>query len=247
MRYFIKPDWPAPSHIKAFSTTRSPGNSLAPFASFNLAQHVGDNDLTVAKNRELLKTLLSIPSEPIWLNQVHGNTVVNLDHVKVQNSTADAAMSSSPNVVCAIMTADCLPILLSNRRGTKVAAIHAGWRGIAAGIIERTLTLMQEDSTEVLAWLGPAIGPSCFEVSEDVVRIFIKESAQAECAFTPIPTSAGKFLANIYRLAEQRLKFSGVTESYGGNFCTYSDEKNFYSYRRDQGLTGRMATLIWIS
>ncbi len=244
---YITPNWPAPSNVCAVSTTRKNGNSLSPYSSLNLGQHVGDDSQTVIKNRQLLANCIQLPSEPIWLQQVHSNTAMQINGMITPNLVADAAITTVPNCVCVVLTADCLPILICNQTGTKVAAIHAGWRGLSKNIVENTIEMMNEDPTKLYVWLGPAIGPEKFEVSDDVVQIFTNQTRLAKSSFHPIPNRAGKYLANIYMLAKIRLNALGITHVYGGDFCTYLDEKNFYSYRRDQGLTGRMATLIWLS
>lgn len=244
----IKPEWPAPSNIHAYTTTREDGYSPPPYASLNLGKSVHDDASFVSKNRELLISFLGLPSEPVWLKQVHSNKVINIDQLSSTiQPEADAAITTVSNRVCIVTTADCLPVLICNRSGTKAAAIHAGWRGLANGIIENTLTELQEPGEQLLAWLGPAIGPTQFEVSQDVVTAFVEKDPQAQAAFTPKAATPGKWLGNLYLLATQRLQNHDLINIYGGNHCTYCDEKNFYSYRRDQGITGRMATLIWLS
>lgn len=242
---YLKPNWPAPHNILALSTTRQEGHSAAPYGSFNLARHVGDLDKNVEKNRLLLTESLQLSSDPIWLEQVHSNQVVNIDEDQPCPITADAAIATTPHRICVVMTADCLPILLCNQKGTKVAAIHAGWRGLAHGIIENTIHQLGEPPTELLAWLGPAIGPSKYEVSQDFFNTFMDQDVKNELAFQY--QSTDKWLANLYLLATHRLMALGLKHIYGGEYCTYSDEKNFYSYRRDQGVTGRIATLIWLN
>jgi YfiH family protein len=245
---FIKPEWPAPNNIHAYTTTREAGYSPPPFASLNLGKSVNDDASFVSKNRELLIRSLGLPSEPIWLKQVHSNKVINIDQLSnTAQPEADASITTIANRVCIVMTADCLPVLICNRDGTKAAAIHAGWRGLASGILENAIKELNEPVEQLLAWLGPAIGPTRFEVSEDVVTAFLEKDAKAQSAFIPKDATPGKWLGNLYLLATQRLQNLGLLEVYGGNHCTYTDEKNFYSYRRDQGVTGRMATLIWLS
>ncbi|MBA2654752.1 MAG: peptidoglycan editing factor PgeF [Gammaproteobacteria bacterium] len=244
---FIKPDWPAPSNVYAYSTTRQHGESDAAFSSFNLADHVGDEPQHVADNRLLLAKHLNLPAEPIWLNQIHSNKVLRLTEAQETKPIGDATITDALDTVCAIMTADCLPILICDRKGTQVSAIHAGWRGLATSIIENTIDEMKEDPSQLLAWLGPAIGPQAFEVSRDVLESFTPLGEPTNEAFKPKPGVSDKWLANIFLLAKQRLQALGLTSIYGGEFCTYSDQKNFYSYRRDHGITGRMATLIWLS
>lgn len=241
---FIHPDWPAPSNVKALQTTRAGGGSQAPYASLNLGAHVNDDPITVAKNRQLLSSYL--PSEPVWVNQVHGVDVIDAATSNcLQN--ADAALTTKPNVVCVTMTADCLPVLLCDKSGTVVAAVHAGWRGLCDGVIEAAVGKMQVPPTEILVWLGPAIGPNAFEVGADVRAQFMEKDSQATLAFKPL---ADKWLCNMYLIARQRLNKLGVTQIYGASehnedFCTYTDEARFFSFRRDN-VTGRMASLIWL-
>lgn len=239
---FIIPDWPAPDNIRAFSSTRDGGFSQAPFDNLNLGDHVGDDSHLVTKNRLKLSQLIQTPEEPRWLKQVHGIHVLDSGDWQL-GSEADAIFSQHVNHVCTIMTADCLPILLCNQQGDTVAAIHAGWRSLAAGIIEKTLARFHCKAETVIAWLGPAIGPSQFEVGHDVYDTFCQHSPSARQAFKASDSS--HYLADIYQLATQRLNSHGVNAIYGGDLCTVSDEQQFFSYRRD-GKTGRMATLIWI-
>lgn len=240
MNNYIKPSWPAPNNIHAYTTTRRNGCSQAPYQSFNLADHVGDNPIAVQKNREQLKAELQLPNEPKWLQQIHSNIVISND---LPNSTpADAAYTKNSDVVCTVLTADCLPILVANKQGTKVAAIHAGWRSLANSLIENTIHSIGNNN--LLIWLGPAIGPTAFEVGRDVYQIFTDHDPAAKQAFTKIDNN--KWLADIYLLATQRLNKLGVYDIYGGDFCTYTDQHDFYSYRRED-LTGRMASLIWIA
>lgn len=239
----IIPDWPAPAGIKALSTTRIGGVSAPPFDSFNLAGHVGDAVDAVAANRERLIELGGLPTAPCWLQQVHGSGVLELGpgdscHSEPQ---ADASLSRWPGIVCAVMTADCLPVLFCDERGRRVAAAHAGWRGLAAGVLEATVSALGEPA-ELLAWLGPAIGPTAFEVGEEVRQAFVGDNPSAATAF--VETGPGKFLADLYRLAALRLGRAGVGRVYGGGACTFRDKNRFFSYRRD-GATGRMASLIW--
>lgn len=238
----ILPDWPAPKNIRAAVTTRLGGVSQPPYTSFNLAAHVGDDPTAVRENRTRLRTTLAFPAEPLWLKQVHGTTVVHAAQVGVEPE-ADGAFSAQPGVVCAVLTADCLPVLLCNRQGTKVAALHAGWRGLAGGVIEAGVKALSMPGNELLAWLGPAIGPEKFEVGAEVRAVFMQHDPQAESAFQL--TRDGKYLADIYMLARQRLQKLGLTGVYGGQLCTVTESARFFSYRRE-GVTGRMATLIWI-
>jgi YfiH family protein len=236
----IVPDWPSPPKVRALQTTRRGGISLPPFDEFNLGEHVGDNLQSVMHNRKLLRNF--VPAEPFWLRQVHGIRAVDaaLAHLLPE---ADAGVAFRAGVVCAVMTADCLPVLLCDQAGTVVGAVHAGWRGLAAGVIEASVRAMQVPPETLMAWLGPAIGPQAFEVGSDVHAAYVGGSAVAEQAFRP--AGSGKWLADIYLLARQRLNALGITRIHGGGYCTYSDRERFFSFRRD-GQTGRMATLIWL-
>lgn len=240
---FIFPDWPAPATIHAVVTTRIGGSSTKPYDSFNLALHVGDNPQAVATNRAQLRAALKFPTEPLWLKQVHGVTVVDAAANKTEPE-ADGSFATRHGVVCAVLTADCLPVLLCNRSGTKVAVLHAGWRGLAEGIIEAGVAALAEPGDTLLAWLGPAIGPEAFEVGAEVRAAFVAHDSAAANAFRARP--GGKYLADIYQLARQRLAALGITAVYGGGLCTVGDGARFYSYRRD-GVTGRMVSLIWIA
>jgi polyphenol oxidase len=235
----IVPGWVAPVNVRALTTTRRRGRSRGPYADFNLGDHVGDDAAAVAANRARLR--LHLPAEPVWLKQVHGTRCVVAENAAA-GVEADASVSFRPGTVCAVLTADCLPVLLCDAGGTVVAAAHAGWRGLAAGIIESTVTAMGRPPGEILAWLGPAIGPAAFEVGDEVRAAFITHDAAAR-AF--VPHGAGKWLCDIYALARQRLAALGVHRVAGGDLCTVSDADRFYSYRRD-GTTGRMASLIWL-
>ena len=234
------PDWPAPARVHALQTTRQGGMSRAPYASFNLGTHVGDAAAAVAENRRQLASML--PGEPLWLEQVHGCAVV-LAEQAAGTPRADAAVTRRAGKVCAVMTADCLPLLLCDAAGSVVAAAHAGWRGLADGVIEATLRAMQVDAAQAMAWLGPAIGPQAFEVGGEVREQFVAQQAQAAKAF--VPTTPGKWRADLYQLARLRLQAAGVQQISGGKLCTHGDAERFFSYRRD-GQTGRMATLIWL-
>ena len=236
---FIIPNWPAPKNVKALQTNRDKGVSLAPYNSLNLGSHVGDNPIHVAQNRQMLNQFL--PSEPVWLNQVHGINVVDAANTDCVPD-ADASFTTRKNVVCVTMTADCLPILVCDSAGTAVASIHAGWRSLCDGVIEATIAKMQTNSSDLMAWLGPAIGPNAFEVGAEVREQFMAKDAKAELAFKQ---HNDKYLADIYQIATQRLNNLGITQIYGGGECTFTDEKRFFSFRRD-GATGRMATLIWL-
>jgi len=237
---FITPNWPAPPQVKAYTTTRKGGYSQSPYAGFNLATHVGDAIESVTENRAALRQVLQIPSEPVWLEQVHSITATTAISANM-NCVADACYANDIGQVCVILTADCMPVLFCNREGTKVAAIHAGWRGLANGILEEVLQYFAD--SDILVWLGPAIGSQAFEVGEEVYAAFTSFLPEAKRAFTPIGNN--HWLADLYLLARQRLENKGVKTIFGGDFCTYSDSARFYSYRRDK-ITGRMASLIWL-
>lgn len=237
----VKPDWIAPPGVCAFTTTRRGGVSQAPFDSFNLALHVGDDPAQVARNRELLRQLLNLPAEPCWINQTHGTDVVTLE---LDNSRdADAAITRRPGVVAVVMTADCLPVLVCNRDGSEVAAVHAGWRGLRAGVIQAALARMKSSSEQLQAWIGPGISQDNFEVGEEVRNAFIDSLQDAESFFSE--NRKGHWLCDLAGLAEQVLKRQGVVDVYRDPGCSYRDGENFFSYRRNP-TTGRMASLIWI-
>jgi len=236
---WIVPDWPAPANVKAFITTRAGGSSGGAYASLNLGLRAGDDPGAVAANRDRLCSAL--PAEPRWLRQVHGCDVVDADRV-IGAPDADAAVTRSVNTVCVVMVADCIPVLLTDRAGTVVAVAHAGWRGLARGVLERTVERMAPAQGDLLAYLGPGIGRDAFEVGADVREAFLAAEARAEAAFRP--RSAGKWMADLFLLARQRLARCGIEHIHGGEMCTYSDPRRFYSYRRDR-TTGRMAALIW--
>jgi len=251
---WIIPDWPAPANVHAFMTTRAGGVSLPPFASFNPANHVGDDPAAVAENRRRLRQ--SLPAEPFWLNQVHGcdviSDVVGTDVVDTDGGevpTADASVAFEPNAVRAILTADCLPVLFCDEDGSVVAAAHAGWRGLAAGVLEATVRSMRLPPDRILAWMGAAIGPEAFEVGEEVRENFVSQHALTAIAFRPalpgtLDGAPRKWLADIYALARIRLAQVGVERVYGGGLCTFGDADCFFSYRRE-AKTGRMASVIW--
>ena len=245
MNDLIIPDWPAPGNVKALFTTRNGGGSSAPYASLNLGDHVGDDPSAVKQNRTLL--CRALPSEPRWLQQVHSTKPVSLDeHDCISPCEGDGAFSRHREVICAVLVADCLPVLLCDRAGTVVAAIHAGWRGMAEGIIEHTISAIGALDTPLMAWLGPAIGPDHFEVGAEVRQAFIEHDETSAPAFiSGSPRNNGKWLADLFLLARRRLTEAGVAEIYGGGECTFSDPARFFSYRRD-GTTGRMAGLIWL-
>lgn len=238
---WITPDWPAPSWVRAITTTRQGGVSKGTYTAMNLGDHVDDQPDAVADNRQHLLDTLALPAEPVWLRQVHGRTIVLADQA-APNPEGDGATSWSPGHVCAVLTADCLPVLLCNSAGTRVCAVHAGWRGLADGVIEAGIDALQLPESSLMAWLGPAIGPQAFEVGDDVRNAFIAHDPAAATAFQP---QRDRWHANLYQLARERLASRGITRVYGGDYCTYTDSERFYSYRRD-GVTGRMATLIWL-
>jgi len=239
---WIVPEWPAPPNVRALITTRNGGVSTGPYASFNLGRRSGDDPQAVAANHARLRGLL--PQEPKWLKQVHGTRVADAD-APDEMPEADASIARRAGTVCAVMIADCLPVLLCDRKGSVVAAVHAGWRGLAGGVIENAVREMAEAGAapaELLAYLGPAIGPSAFEVGSDVYDAFLARDPLCAQAFTP--HRRGKWLADLFLLARQALERSGVGSVYGGDLCTVSDPQRFFSYRRDK-TTGRMAALIW--
>jgi len=237
---FIVPDWPAPANVRALATTRQGGVGAGPYASLNLADHVGDDPAAVAENRRRLRRHL--PAEPVWLTQVHGARCVDAA-TAAPGTAADAAFARSPGVVCAVLAADCLPLLLCDTAGTTVAAAHAGWRGLAAGVIESTVAALHLPGERLVAWLGPAIGADRFEVGAEVREAFLAHDPQAARAFVARPD--GKWLCDIHLLARQRLADLGVCRIASADFCTVRDAQQFFSYRRD-GATGRMASLIWL-
>ena len=261
----VVPDWPAPDNLRAFTTTRKGGISRVPWNTLNLGKNCGDDKASVQKNRILLRSLL--PSQPKWLKQVHGTRVLNLDAAldgpfdvdNPESYEADAVLSINNDRVCAVLTADCLPVVFVDKAGTKVAVAHAGWRGLAGGVLEATVAAMTSrakrgttakgckiakavEAGNIMAWLGPAIGPKAFEVGQDVYDAFYQVDPENAVAFK---THGDRWLADLYTLARLALARVGVVDVYGGEHCTYSDELRFYSYRRD-GETGRMATLAWL-
>jgi YfiH family protein len=249
----IKPHWPAPATIHTLVTTRQGGISSSPYDSLNLGDHVGDQPPLVIANRQILRKQL--PAEPLWLKQIH-SIQVSTPKIRQQSSSrlieADAAVTNIPDEVLVVMSADCLPVLFSNADGTVIGVAHAGWRGLCDGILENTVSeiLMlahQSSAKDLIAWMGPAIGPESFEVGEDVVERFQELGLHdMQKGFLPIANKPGKYLADIYQLARDRLKKVGVNAIFGGDLCTVLDDKRFFSYRRD-GITGRFASLIWIS
>lgn len=239
MNDWLTPDWPAPRNVRACVTTRRGGVSASPFETFNLGDHVGDDALAVASNRSRLVEALGC--QPAWLRQVHGIVVAPADPAQVIE--ADGNWTTTPGIACTAMTADCLPALFCDRAGTRVAAAHAGWRGLAGGVLEAAVQALDVAPDELLVWLGPAIGPAAFEVGAEVREAFVRQHAEAQAAFAP-SINAGKFMADIYQLARIRLAAAGVTAVSGGGLCTYSDPR-FYSYRRS-ARTGRLASLVWL-
>jgi YfiH family protein len=239
----IFPQWPAPGNVRAATTTRLGGASQPPFDSLNMAGHVGDEPVAVTANRNRVAEQLVLPDSPHWLSQVHGTVVADLDLGTIGIPEADGSITQRTNCVCAVLTADCLPVLFCDKAGTRVAAAHAGWRGLAAGILEATVASLGVPANELFAWLGPAIGPQSFEVGEEVYQAFIEQDGDADSAFSD--SDPGHWYADLYQLARLRLNKIGLTDVFGGGFCTFTDGRRFYSYRRD-GKTGRMASLIWL-
>ncbi|MBW7862338.1 MAG: peptidoglycan editing factor PgeF [Rhodocyclaceae bacterium] len=241
--FLLRPDWPAPGRVRALVTTRGGGVSRGPYASLNLGAHVGDDPQAVACNRELLSAML--PSAPAWLDQVHGTDVIELSERGWADGSpcADAAIARRAGEVCVVMTADCLPVLLCDQSASVVAAAHAGWRGLAAGILERTVRQMGVAPSRLMAWMGPAIGPGAFEVGPEVREVFIAEDGDAAGAF--VPRNGDRWLADLYQLAQRRLLRAGVGQVFGGGRCTWSDPERFYSFRRER-VTGRFASLVWL-
>jgi polyphenol oxidase len=251
IKHWLVPDWPAPANIHAATTLRTGGVSQGPYASLNPAAHVSDDTERVRQNRQLIREMLALPAEPVWLDQIHSNRAVKATKA-ASLQQADASYTDESGVVCAVMTADCLPLLVCSTDGEQVAAIHAGWRGLLAGVISSTINEMQIPPNsplcnrgargDLLVWLGPAIGPDCFEVGAEVRDAFLEKSAAFNNAFKK--RRDNKWLADIYQLARVELSALGITDVYGGNNCTFTEHERFYSYRRD-AQSGRMATLIW--
>jgi polyphenol oxidase len=237
---WLLPEWPAPAGVRALSTYRGGGVSAPPYASLNLGSHVGDSPAAVAENRRRLLAAAGLPAEPVWLSQVHGVGVADLDAAVL--GPADAAFTRRAGRVCAILTADCLPILLASEASDLVAAAHAGWRGLAGGVIEATIQALRVPPATLLAWLGPAIGPGNFEVGAEVRDALLRQDPGAGAAFAP--NARGRFMADLSLLARRRLAALGVGRIYGGSQCTHADRDRYFSHRRD-GVTGRQATLIW--
>lgn len=237
----IKPNWPVPPNVFSYATTRLGGVSKDYYASLNLGLHVGDDEQLVLENRQRLQTSLGYKSIA-WLEQVHSAIATKANASQVLK--ADASWTDQPELACVVMTADCLPVLFCDKSGQYVAAAHAGWRGLVNGVLEATINQLPVEPNQLMAWLGPAIGPSKFEVGSEVKQAFLEKDSEAELAFRTGLTH-DKYFADIYHLAKLRLNKAGVTAVYGGDFCTVSDEDMFFSYRR-QAVTGRMASLIWL-
>jgi polyphenol oxidase len=240
---YLTPDWPVHAAVRAAFTLRTGGVSLAPFASLNLGTLVGDSPRAVTENRARVAELLSLPAEPAWLDQVHGNIVTDLDAQPEATHGADAAISRTAGRVLAIQVADCLPVLLAAEDASAVGAAHSGWRGLAAGVLEATVRALAVDAGKLSAWLGPAIGPAAFEVGAEVRDTFVAQDPRAAAAFTA--NARGRWQCDLYELARQRLNALGVQAVFGGGLCTHSDAARFFSFRRD-GRCGRMAALVWI-
>jgi YfiH family protein len=239
---WIVPDWPAPANVRAFVTTRAGGVSDGAYASMNLGASSGDDPARVERNREILKSVL--PQAPTWLAQVHGVDVADLDGpLPMDSPRADASVTGTRRRVCTVLTADCMPLFLCDGEGRRVAVAHAGWRGLSAGVIENAVSAVHAKGEDVIAWMGPAIGPKAFEVGPEVREAFMAKDPRADEAF--VPRGNGKYLADLYALARQRLASAGVRRVFGGDFCTYNETGRFFSYRRVQR-SGRMGAFIWI-
>lgn len=240
------PAWPAPKAVRAAFTLRTGGVSAPPFDSLNVGAHVGDDAAAVAENRRRVRVHLELPEEPLWLEQVHGIEVVDLDGMHSSSltvPTADGAIARRAGKVCVMQVADCMPVLFAARDGSAVAASHAGWRGLAAGVLEATVMRLGVSPRELIAWLGPAIGPEHFEVGGEVRAAFLQHDAAAVRAFTA--NARGRWQCDLVALARRRLAVLGVSAVFGGEWCTYADPARFFSYRRDRQC-GRMAALIWL-
>ena len=239
---FVRPGWPLPAGVRMAVTTRCGGFSKPPFASLNVSDRVGDDPAAVEKNRRHLVQALSLPASPVWLQQQHGCGVFAAD-AGTGEAIADAAVAFEPGIVCAVTVADCLPVLFCDRRATRIGAAHAGWRGLAAGVLEQTVARLGCPAHELSAWLGPAIGPDAFQVGDEVRDVFIADDKRNELAF--LPDNTGRWMADLCQLARVRLQRLGVGRIEGGFYCTYHDRENFYSHRRD-ARTGRLAALVWL-
>ena len=248
--HYLQPEWPAPEQVRAFTTVRTPKNNIGfsqkNYASFNLAAHCGDKPEHVQKNRHKLIADHPWRSDPIWLKQIHGSTVIAAHkHLHDIEPEADGVWTNQSNIPCLVMTADCLPVVFCNTQGSKTAVVHAGWRGLSRGILEETVRALNEPADQLLVWLGPAISQAKFQVGSEVREAFININPSASCAFTP--DGKDHWHADIYHLARVHLRTVGVHAVYGGNFCTFTESSLFYSYRRDGHQTGRMATVAWIA
>ena len=248
----LRPDWPAPANVRAAMTTRAGGVSVGPYASLNLGAGVSDDPAAVSENRRRVSVALNLPGEPNWLKQVHGTAVIRIFPPPPAGGgrgrgdpEADASFTTERGVVCAVMAADCLPVLFCDDAGTVVAAAHVGWRGLAAGVIESTVRALPVKPPTLMAWLGAAIGPESFEVGAEVREAFISRDSRSAACFRS-QTTSGKYLADLYALARQRLESAGVTRVYSGDRCTLREPQHFFSHRRD-GRCGRMAALVWLS
>lgn len=240
----IRPGWSAPAAVRAFTTTRIGGVSKPPFATLNLADHVDDQHEAVIANRELLRRQFSLPAEPVWLTQVHGDRIVDASAVETPTA-ADGSFAERSNVICAVLTADCLPLFLCSRDATRVALLHVGWRGLARGVIDAGIEALNQRPDGLIAWLGPAIGAAAYEIGEDVRVALINADPSLESCFERSPR-AGHWFADLYRLVEAALLRSGVTDcTYDKTLCTYRNKELFFSYRREPRC-GRMASVIWI-
>lgn len=242
MTKVLYPQWPIPANVMACSSTRVGGVSMPPYDSLNLGAHCGDDPEHVEENRRRFYEAAGFPSRPVWLEQVHGKDVLRLTGEQYPSKRADASYSNIRGQVCAVMTADCLPVLFCNQAGTEVAAAHAGWRGLCDGVLEETIACFNDKPENILAWLGPAIGPLSFEVGPDVRDAFMAKDIHASSAFHP---AGEKYYADIYQLARQRLERLGIDRVFGGERCTLREKDDFFSYRRDR-TTGRMASFIWL-
>ena len=243
---WIEPDWPVPGHVRVLSTLRGGGVSAGPCASLNLAAHVGDRPEAVAANRLLLREAAHLPDEPMWLEQVHGAEVAHHPGTVRRPPRADAAVALEPGRVCAVLTADCLPVVLTDGAGTRIGVAHAGWRGLVGGVLQATITALEAPPVELHAWLGPAIGPTAFEVGPEVRDAYLAGLPAPDADRCFRPNERGRYLADIYGLARLVLREAGVGHVHGGGWCTYCDAQRFFSFRRD-GVTGRMATLAWLA
>lgn len=244
----LAPEWPAPKAVHAAFTLRTGGVSAPPYDSLNVGAHVGDRAEAVAENRRRVRAQLELPAEPLWLEQVHGTEVLDLGSMSSQSPaatlTADAAIARRPGTICVMQVADCMPVLFAARDASAVAAAHAGWRGLAAGVLEATVARLGVPARELIAWLGPAIGPRHFEVGEEVRAAFLRPDPGAAAAFSP--NARGRWQCDLAALARRRLTALGIDAVWGSSRCTYSDPARFFSYRRD-GRCGRMAALIWLA